>query len=227
MRSFWQLRIVRRTARKAGINKRVGPHTLRHAFITAALVARVLLRDVSRRPATQIPAPICDTTAPGVSLDHHASDIVSTFSAGSLRSSPPAVSRPARGAIRRLVKGLGAKKTRATILRAFADSDPHALYRRVHSASPRAFRARTRSPDARDSGTPDGLFSARAKMLRARALPNEMHLRNMTVRSWPRQAWRLSQLDYRRPTCGCWISLSIWVRARRSRSWSLLFEVFG
>jgi integrase/recombinase XerD len=34
-------RIVRRVARRAGINKRVGPHTLRHAFITAALDAGV------------------------------------------------------------------------------------------------------------------------------------------------------------------------------------------
>jgi site-specific recombinase XerD len=32
-------RIVRRIARRAGITKRVGPHTLRHAFITAALDA--------------------------------------------------------------------------------------------------------------------------------------------------------------------------------------------
>ena len=39
-------RIVRRVARRAGINKRVGPHTLRHAFITAALDAGVPLRDV-------------------------------------------------------------------------------------------------------------------------------------------------------------------------------------
>jgi len=39
-------RIVRRLARKAGINKPVGPHTLRHAFITAALDAGVPLRDV-------------------------------------------------------------------------------------------------------------------------------------------------------------------------------------
>jgi hypothetical protein len=30
-------RIVRRVARRAGITKAVGPHTLRHAFITAAL----------------------------------------------------------------------------------------------------------------------------------------------------------------------------------------------
>jgi site-specific recombinase XerD len=34
-------RIVRRVARRAGIDKRVGPHTLRHAFITAAQVSRI------------------------------------------------------------------------------------------------------------------------------------------------------------------------------------------
>jgi integrase/recombinase XerD len=39
-------RIVRRAACRAGIVKRVGPHTLRHAFITAALDAGVPLRDV-------------------------------------------------------------------------------------------------------------------------------------------------------------------------------------
>jgi integrase/recombinase XerD len=39
-------RIVRRTARRAGIGNVVTPHTLRHAFITAALDAGVPLRDV-------------------------------------------------------------------------------------------------------------------------------------------------------------------------------------
>jgi integrase len=39
-------RIVRKTARRAGIGKSVTPHTLRHAFITAALDAGVPLRDV-------------------------------------------------------------------------------------------------------------------------------------------------------------------------------------
>ena len=39
-------RIVRRVARRAGIAKPIGPHTLRHAFITAALDAGVPLRDV-------------------------------------------------------------------------------------------------------------------------------------------------------------------------------------
>ena len=39
-------RIVRKTARRAGITKAITPHTLRHAFITAALDAGVPLRDV-------------------------------------------------------------------------------------------------------------------------------------------------------------------------------------
>jgi integrase/recombinase XerD len=39
-------RIVRRVAGRAGISKPVGPHTLRHAFITPALAAGVPLRDV-------------------------------------------------------------------------------------------------------------------------------------------------------------------------------------
>jgi hypothetical protein len=39
-------RIVRRVARRAGITKTAGPHTLRHTFITAALDAGVPLRDV-------------------------------------------------------------------------------------------------------------------------------------------------------------------------------------
>jgi integrase/recombinase XerD len=39
-------RIVRKTARRAEIGKAVTPHTLRHAFITAALDAGVPLRDV-------------------------------------------------------------------------------------------------------------------------------------------------------------------------------------
>jgi integrase len=39
-------RVVRRVACRAGITKPVGPHTLRRAFITAALDAGVPLRDV-------------------------------------------------------------------------------------------------------------------------------------------------------------------------------------
>jgi site-specific recombinase XerD len=42
---------VRRIARRAGINKPIGPHTLRHAFITAALERR---RPVARRPRSRL-----------------------------------------------------------------------------------------------------------------------------------------------------------------------------
>lgn len=55
-------RIVRRIARRAGITKRVGPHTLRHAFITAALDAGVPLRDVQKPLATPTLAPPCAMT---------------------------------------------------------------------------------------------------------------------------------------------------------------------
>jgi integrase len=49
-------RIVRKTARRAGIAKTVTPHTLRHAFITAALDAGVRVAGcpggrISRGPA--------------------------------------------------------------------------------------------------------------------------------------------------------------------------------
>ena len=78
-------RLVRRIARRAGITKPVGPHTLRHAFITAALDAGVPLRDV------QIAAPHADprTTTrydrARTSLDRHATYIVAAYVAGAAR----------------------------------------------------------------------------------------------------------------------------------------------
>ena len=49
-------RIVRPVTRTAGIAKRVGPHTLRHAFITAALDAGAPLRDVQDAASRADPA---------------------------------------------------------------------------------------------------------------------------------------------------------------------------
>ncbi|MGO9659781.1 MAG: hypothetical protein ACLP7F_15680, partial [Acidimicrobiales bacterium] len=57
--------MVRRVARRAGITKPVGPHTLRHAFITAALDAGYLCGMSRRLPATLTPAPPCATTTLG------------------------------------------------------------------------------------------------------------------------------------------------------------------
>ena len=44
-------RIVRRVARRAGVNKAIGPHTLRHAFITAALMPAYRSATSKRRRA--------------------------------------------------------------------------------------------------------------------------------------------------------------------------------
>jgi site-specific recombinase XerD len=78
-------RIVRRVARRAGITKAKGPHTLRHAFITAALDAGVPLRDVQEAASHADPRTTMRYDRARVSLDRHATYIVSTFIAGASR----------------------------------------------------------------------------------------------------------------------------------------------
>jgi integrase/recombinase XerD len=78
-------RIVRRVARQAGITKRVGPHTLRHAFITAALDAGVPLRDVQEAASHSDPRTTMRYDRGRQSLDRHATYIVATFVAGASR----------------------------------------------------------------------------------------------------------------------------------------------
>jgi integrase/recombinase XerD len=78
-------RIVRRLSRKAGINKPVGPHTLRHAFITAALDAGVPLRDVQEAASHADPRTTMRYDRARVSLDRHATYIVAAFLAGAAR----------------------------------------------------------------------------------------------------------------------------------------------
>jgi site-specific recombinase XerD len=78
-------RIVRRVARRAGITKRVGPHTLRHAFITAALDAGVPLRDVQEAASHADPRTTMRYDRGRTSLDRHATYIVAAFVAGAAR----------------------------------------------------------------------------------------------------------------------------------------------
>ena len=78
-------RIVRRVARRAGITKRVGPHTLRHAFITAALDAGVPLRDVQEAASHADPRTTMRYDRSRQSIDRHATCIVATFVAGAAR----------------------------------------------------------------------------------------------------------------------------------------------
>jgi integrase/recombinase XerD len=78
-------RIVHRVARQSGITKRVGPHTLRHAFITAALDAGVPLRDVQEAASHADPRTTMRYDRGRQSLDRHATYIVATFVAGASR----------------------------------------------------------------------------------------------------------------------------------------------
>jgi len=78
-------RIVRRTAQHAGIAKTVTPHTLRHAFITAALGAGVPLRDVQEAASHADPRTTMRYDRARGSLDRHATYIVAAYLAGAVR----------------------------------------------------------------------------------------------------------------------------------------------
>ena len=78
-------RIVRKTARRAGIGKSVTPHTLRHAFITAALDAGVPLRDVQEAASHADPRTTIRYDRARDSLDRHATYIVAAYVAGAAR----------------------------------------------------------------------------------------------------------------------------------------------
>ena len=78
-------RIVRRAAHRAGITKPVGPHTLRHAFITAALDAGVPLRDVQEAASHADPRTTMRYDRARGSLDRHATYIVAAYIAGAAR----------------------------------------------------------------------------------------------------------------------------------------------
>jgi site-specific recombinase XerD len=78
-------RIVRRVAARAGIAKPVGPHTLRHAFITAALDAGVPLRDVQEAASHADPRTTIRYDRSRGSLDRHATYIVAAYVAAASR----------------------------------------------------------------------------------------------------------------------------------------------
>ena len=78
-------RIVRRAAHRAGIPKPVGPHPLRHAFITAALDAGVSLRDVQEAASHADPRTMMRYDRARGSLDRPATYIVAAYLASAAR----------------------------------------------------------------------------------------------------------------------------------------------
>ena len=78
-------RIVRKAARRAGTGKSITPHTLRHAFSTAALDAGVPLRDVQEAASHADPRTTMRHDRARGSLDRHATCIVAGYVAGAAR----------------------------------------------------------------------------------------------------------------------------------------------
>ena len=78
-------RAVKRLSKRAGITKRVSPHSLRHSFITAALDAGVLLRDVQEAASHADPRTTMRYDRAHQSLDRHATYIVAAFVAEASR----------------------------------------------------------------------------------------------------------------------------------------------
>jgi len=78
-------RIVRQVAWRAGITRAIGPHTLRHASITAALDAGVPLRDVQEAASHADPRTTMRYDRARASLDRHATYIVAAYIAGAAR----------------------------------------------------------------------------------------------------------------------------------------------
>ena len=78
-------RIVHRATKRAGISKKVSPHTFRRAFITAALDAGVPLRDVQDAASHADPRTTMRYDRARTSLDRHATYIVAAFIAGAAR----------------------------------------------------------------------------------------------------------------------------------------------
>jgi integrase/recombinase XerD len=85
-----RLVLVRRIAKRAGITKPIGPHTLRHAFITAALDAGVPLRDVQQAARHADPR---TTMRYDRARALHATYIVAAYLTGAARRDAPAQRR--------------------------------------------------------------------------------------------------------------------------------------
>ena len=78
-------RLIAGTCGWRSLGKTVTPHTLRHAFITAALDAGVPLRDVQEAASHADPRTTMRYDRARGSLDRHATYIVAAYVAGAAR----------------------------------------------------------------------------------------------------------------------------------------------
>ena len=121
-------RTVKRLARRAGITKRISPHSVRHSFITAALDAGVPLRDVQEAASHADPRTTTRYDRGRGWLDGHAPT--------SWRRSSPERRREHRG--ERAISGAGnARSRRLSRARRGGDRRPSGTPRASFSPSPR------------------------------------------------------------------------------------------
>ena len=81
--TFWVR--LRQRAIQAAVREHLSPHTLRHAFITAALDAGVPLRDVQEAASHSDPRTTMRYDRARGTLDRHAAYIVAAYVAGAAR----------------------------------------------------------------------------------------------------------------------------------------------
>lgn len=72
-------RAVQRAAREAGLTKRVGPHALRHTYISLALDAGVPLRDIQRDAGHADPSTTIRYDRRSANLDRHSTYVVAAY----------------------------------------------------------------------------------------------------------------------------------------------------
>jgi integrase len=99
-------RMVKRLVKRAGIDKRISPHSLRHSFITAALDAGVPLRDVQEAASHADPRTTMRYGRARGNLDRHATYIVATFIAGATRPASPSPTAVTSDTCRYRTRGL-------------------------------------------------------------------------------------------------------------------------
>ena len=78
-------RMVKRLVKRAGIDKRISPHSLRHSFITAPSTPASRSATSKKQPSHADPRTTMRYDRARRSLDRHATYIVSTFIAGATR----------------------------------------------------------------------------------------------------------------------------------------------
>jgi LuxR family transcriptional regulator, maltose regulon positive regulatory protein len=175
-------RIVRRIARRTGIGKSVTPHTLRNAFITAALDAGVPLRDVQEAASHADPRTTMRYVGPAAAWT------------GTPPTSSPLTSRALRGNKRAGREMLRLAASRQTELAAAASNHPRGDAPRPQREREPPFCAAWGSRSSGQVPVQMGVFCARGQVARRRC--------RRSARGGPGRSWCMAAVSM--PASGNW-----------------------